>query len=392
MSDPKRKTLELARAAAEAIRDEAPDENERAGDLWEAVFPRPPKPDPAAGFRAVIPKAAQAPDGEAAAALVRGAIALGRPPAEWWSEPEPPPVIWRKTPGEDPEQPPEYVVLRRGEVGVLASEGGLGKSFLTLQLAVAAANGGGETCGFQVAGGPVLVIGYEDTASEMTRRIRRILAAKKAPDRPPARLRIVPKPPPLFEVDPSAPGVARPSEAWDAALAQEDPPVLVIVDPAGLALRGSSTSESGPVRAFLEGLQHAAEEGGFAVLVVAHDTKAARRESRAGRDPGAGVVAGSAAWYDAPRAVLYMRADPTTPDEDADRILEVVKVNYGPKNWGIRLELVKVGNRLAGFRAAAALDSEGVWAAVRPPKSPKRGKAAAKGGPATVVEEDELPF
>ena len=76
---------------------------------------------------------------------------------------------------------------------------------------------------------------------------------------------------------------------------------MVVIDPASAALDSVSMNESGPVRAFMGALAREAKAAGCGVLVVAHDTKAARNAARDGGDRGAGAVAGSATWFDAPR-------------------------------------------------------------------------------------------
>ena len=96
------------------------------------------------------------------------------------------------------------------------------------------------------------------------------------------------------------------------------------------------------------------------MLLVAHDTKAARDAIRRGENRGAGVVAGSAAWYDGSRGVLALIHDPAGGD---DRLLECVKANYGRTGWGARLvereragafRGLKLGTRLTGEALAAA--------------------------------------
>ena len=106
------------------------------------------------------------------------------------------------------------------------------------------------------------------------------------------------------------------------------------------ALTDVSTTETGPVHAFLRALtreaapDEAAGWHGCGVLLVAHDTKAARNALARGEDPGAGMVAGSAAWYDGARGVLSLMRDPLGSD---DRLPECVKANYGRTGWGARL-------------------------------------------------------
>ena len=91
---------------------------------------------------------------------------------------------------------------------------------------------------------------------------------------------------------------------------------LAAIDPASAALEGA-TSDSGPARRFMDALRLEAETSRAGVLVIAHDTKSARNEARAGGDPGAGAGAGSSAWFDAARGVLYLRRNPTVPGRTA---------------------------------------------------------------------------
>ena len=70
---------------------------------------------------------------------------------------------------------------------------------------------------------------------------------------------------------------------------------LVVIDPVSAALVDVDISQTGPVRAFLRELTREAAVAGAGVLLVAHSTKAARNAVAKGEDPGAGIVAGSAA-------------------------------------------------------------------------------------------------
>lgn len=87
---------------------------------------------------------------------------------------------------------------------------------------------------------------------------------------------------------------------WDAVA--DFGPVLAVIDPASVAAAGMSPSDGAGVRAFLLAVTVEAARIGCAVLVLAHDTKGARNETRAGYGPGAGMVAGSGQWFDGARA------------------------------------------------------------------------------------------
>ena len=120
-----------------------------------------------------------------------------------------------------------------------------------------------------------------------------------------------------------------------------------MIDPASAALADVSPGESGPVRAFLRALTVEAECAAAGVLIVTHSTKAARNAARAGDDPGAGIVSGSAAWYDGARGVLALSELPDNPDA---RRLEAVKSNYGRKGWAAVLhEATTNGGDFAGL-------------------------------------------
>ena len=66
------------------------------------------------------------------------------------------------------------------------------------------------------------------------------------------------------------------------------------------------------------------------VLIVAHDTKAARNEARAGIGPGPGAISGSGQWSDGARSVLHLSG---AGPEDR-RLLTCAKSNYGPEPVG----------------------------------------------------------
>ena len=90
-------------------------------------------------------------------------------------EPEPAPVLWRDADGRFAD-----AVLSVGEVALLSGEGGLGKSYVTLALAVAGALAGdlhheyGAACGLRVTPGPVVLVSYEDSPARMFGRLRRM--------------------------------------------------------------------------------------------------------------------------------------------------------------------------------------------------------------------------
>ena len=129
-------------------------------------------------------------------------------------------------------------------------------------------------------------------------------------------------------------------------------PSLVIVDPVSAALADADTSQTGPARTFLREVSQEAATAGCGVLLVAHDTKDARNLAMAGQDPGAGAVAGSAAWYDGARGVLTLVPDPTAR---GGRLLVAIKANYGRTGWGAQLTERFEAGRFRGLELQARM-------------------------------------
>ena len=328
---------------------------------------------------AVVQDAADAPDDGAALAVFEAAAAPSPvvvSAAEYANAPQPAPVLWRDDPAR-PDATDVDAVLSVGEVAILASAGGLGKSTLVLELAsaaVAAAELGAPSmaaCGLAVTAGPVVVVSFEDAPARIAHRLTWCNAGKV-----PAGVHLAPDPAPLWVAAGDRGGESHPGADWDRlwrAVREVDARLLVI-DPVSAALADVSTTETGPVRAFLRALTAEATAAGAGVLLVAHDTKAARNAAAKGEDPGAGIVAGSAAWYDGARGVLALARDPASDD----RLLECAKANYGRTGWGARLrERLWPGGAFRGLELGARLERADIEAAKRPPT--KRDKAPANG-------------
>ena len=201
---------------------------------------------------------------------------------------------------------------------------------MSLQLAAAAATldrtEHEALCGLRVRGGGAVVISYEDSAVRIAKRVERM---GRRPEE--MRLSVVDPPRPLFPVG-AVKGRPRDharAPYWTrllAAIRKEDP-VLVVIDPGPKSMGGLADNTPGPVTAFFEALELEARNGRFGILIIMHDTKAAR----GGGDPGPGGVAGSGQWHDSARGVIHLSQD---PDNAAQVLLECIKSNYGPKGWG----------------------------------------------------------
>ena len=281
-------------------------------------------------------------------------------------------------PGADPD-----AVLSVGECAILASAGGLGKSTWTLEVAAAAVGAAelgadyGAACGLRVAAGPVLLVSFEDAPARIAHRLTWMHPGGAVPR---GALHVAPDPAPLWLAAADRGGESHAGAQWDALwrAVRSLGARLVVIDPVSAALADVSTTETGPVRAFLRALTAEAEAAGAGVLLVAHDTKAARNAAARGEDPGAGIVAGSAAWYDGARGVLSLMRDPGSGD---DRLLECVKANYGRTGWGARLrERTGAGGAFRGLTLGARMARADLDAAKRPHKPPTAAAAANGAG------------
>ena len=323
------------------------------------------------------------------------AEATYRPPAfellktarDVFNLPQPAPVLWRDPEPTEPDTEASEVdaVLSVGEVAILASAGGLGKSCLTLALAVEAAIAAeagreyGGACGLRVKAGGAVLVSYEDSPARIGARLHWF--TKTAPE----RLYLWANPDPLFRTDPESRGAVTQCDPWERLWREikATAPALVIVDPASAALADADTSQTGPARTFLRLCSQEAATAGCGVLLVAHDTKSARNLAMAGQDPGAGAVAGSAAWYDGARGVLTLVPDPTAR---GGRLLVAIKANYGRTGWGAQLtERYDEAGLFRGLELQARMDAtevnqwrEGVEA--NPAKGTGRVDGWEKGG------------
>ena len=244
---------------------------------------------------------------------------LGPPP---FGAPLPDPVLWQAGTGY------RNSLLAVGEVAVLSGEGGTGKSTLALALAHAARSGG-DACGLRVAEGHVALVSYEDSGPRIAHRM-----SWYGPPDEWQHVQIAPAPEPLWQADPADRRLASASR-WSArfwAAVHELGARLVVIDPASVALLGADHSDAASVRAFLTDVSEQAERAGCGVLLVAHDTKAARSAARSGEHPGPGAIAGSSQWHDAARGVLYLARE-----SDDRRRLTCVKSNHGHVGWHVDL-------------------------------------------------------
>lgn len=209
-----------------------------------------------------------------------------------------------------------------GTVTLLSGDGGVGKSLLGLQIAVAAA-AGVETLGLAPNPGGALYIGAEDSEDEFHRRVDDICRGLGIKVSDLDDLEIVP----LADRDAllsvaQNDGTMAPTALWQKvrARALSFGPCLIVLDTAA-DLFGGDEIKRAQARQFIAMLRKLAMETGAAVLLLSHP-------SVSGMQSGTGT-SGSTGWNNSVRSRLYLTR-PEGKDVDPDkRVLKTMKANYG---------------------------------------------------------------
>jgi RecA-family ATPase len=255
----------------------------------------------------------------------------------------------------------QWVVRNRvplGAVTLLSGEGGVGKTILALQLAVAAALGRDWLHALPEPG-PVLVVCCEDDGDELHRRLDRIVTHYGGSFEELAKdLHILS----LAGQDavlaaPNAKGLIEPTKLFVrvSKAARDLQPRLIVIDNSADVYAGNENSRA-EVRQFITLLRGMAISANAGLLLTSHP-------SLTGISTGTGL-SGSTAWNASVRSRLYFKRAVTEKDEEPDpdlRVLEIMKANYGPVGetvavrWkdGLFLPVAGVGNleKLAAERA-----------------------------------------
>lgn len=268
-----------------------------------------------------------------------------------------------------------------GEPCILSGPGGAGKSSLALCLALAAGEGDGPDGdaggGLLVRRGRVAVASYEDAIPRLAGRARWLAGDPEAW----AHVRAWRSPGPLWLASDGG-RTSGPGPAWDEWRRGIEGASLAVLDPASVAY-GANPNDGAAVRAFLHAAAEDAGEAGAGLLILAHDTKAARFAT--GDGPGAGAVSGSGQWHDGARAVLHlgpaMRPDvaavavPGGIEGEECRILRTAKANYSRTGGGWLVRPQWEGGNWRGLRIGEALPAGRIRdvdaAAARKPKARK---------------------
>ena len=269
----------------------------------------------------------------------------------------PQPIIWRGV--------HEYLsLLREGQVALLSATAGTGKSFYALSLAIAGAckkHWFGEAGGLSVrtdeTADCVAYLSYEESGEELRARLKEIAPRDGFNvEEALSRVFFYPEPPKLWEPDEKNPLVGRPTPDWEcfwknnAAFKRR----WVILDNAESMMAAWDTNAAGCVRDFMNALVREARHYKMGVLLITHPTKSATTELRKGLIT-PGVVAGSAAYWNAARSVAVLwDLDPL------QTVLELVKSNHGPCGWGVLLERREAAPVWSGFQFKRHLEASDI--------------------------------
>jgi RecA-family ATPase len=213
-----------------------------------------------------------------------------------------------------------------GNVTLLSGEGSIGKTILSLHLAVATVLGR-DWCSSMPEFGPAIVVACEDDADELHRRLFAIVRHYTASFADLADLHILS----LAGQDalmatPQKNGLVRPTKLFTRVrqAACEIRPKLIVLDNSA-DIFGGSENDRAQVRQFIGMLRGLAMAANAGVLLTSHP-------SLTGISTGSGL-SGSTAWNASVRSRLYFKRAVTAKDEEPDpdlRVLEVMKSNYGP--------------------------------------------------------------
>jgi RecA-family ATPase len=239
-------------------------------------------------------------------------------------------------------------------VTLLSGEGSVGKSILSLQLAVATVLGK-DWLGALPEPGAALVVCCEDDADEIWRRLDLIFTHYGAAYTDFDDLHILPLAgEEALMAAPDRNGIITMTKLFEHVhtAACDIRPKLIVLDNAA-DIFGGGENDRAQVRQFisrLRGLALAAQAG---VLLTSHP-------SLTGISTGTGL-SGSTAWDASVRSRLYFKRAKTEKDEEPDpdlRLLEVMKSNYGPVGEVVTLKWSKgvflPVNGMSDFEKAAA--------------------------------------
>jgi RecA-family ATPase len=261
------------------------------------------------------------------------------------------PVQWRGV----PIPPMRWLATNRipmGDVTILSGDGGGGKTTLAEQLAVSVAADLGDWLGTTCLTGPVIFFSGEEPEDEIRRRFDRVTKKRglEADDIENLYFHFAEPDKCTLGGGPSNTPIA-PSALFNSLQrsARDIRPALIIVD-SNAATLGGNYLDRVHARTFVSLFRSLARELGCAVLLLDHPSLSGMTNN-SGR-------AGNMDWFNAVRAVLYLRSVENEQGATSGRELEVMKSNYGPRGEKQKLRwedgcYVLEGSASAPVQAAA---------------------------------------
>ena len=216
----------------------------------------------------------------------------------------------------------------------LGGDGGVGKSIVALQLAVAAA-AGCEWIGTLPEQGSVVFVSAEDDIDELHRRLDGIAAKLGVALTNLADLHIIPLAgrDAIMGATEGKTGIVKATAVWRGLveIVERIRPRLVILDVLADVFAGNENARP-EARQFIGLLRGLAIDHALAVVLLAHP-------SLTGMNTGSGT-SGSTAWSNSVRSRLYLETIKGDDGKEIDanlRILRVKKANYGRVGLELRL-------------------------------------------------------
>ena len=216
----------------------------------------------------------------------------------------------------------------------LGGDGGVGKSIVALQLAVAAA-AGCEWIGTLPEQGSVVFVSAEDDIDELHRRLDGIAAKLGVALTNLADLHIIPLAgrDAIMGATEGKTGIVKATAVWRGLveIIEQIRPRLVILDVLADVFAGNENARP-EARQFIGLLRGLAIDHALAVVLLAHP-------SLTGMNTGSGT-SGSTAWSNSVRSRLYLETIKGDDGKEIDanlRILRVKKANYGRVGLELRL-------------------------------------------------------
>lgn len=231
-------------------------------------------------------------------------------------------------------------------VAILYGDGAVGKSLLAMQLALACTTGT-PWLGIEVNQGPVIYFAAEDDAQEITNRLNEICDADGIDLAEAWRLHLL-----FMAGKDTVLAVEKGGVLGETALFAEIEAIIADIQPAVVFIDNIADTFSGDenkrsiVQQFVSKMRGVCIRHDTTIVMVGHP-------SQAGMQSGKGT-SGSTAWSNSCRCRLYLTRPDGADADPNDRILEVMKVNYGQA--GTRFEIKWENHRFKRTQFKGAFD------------------------------------